>query len=134
MPVTYNLDGKLLRLDLVDSYQPQDIPEAFLAGLEDPACPDSVALLLDVTRSSSLAERAPNEIRKVAEFLGPFAERIGGRCAVFATSNVHYGLSRMGAVYCEGVGVSARVFRDLGDALEWLGIETTGSNSPSDLS
>jgi hypothetical protein len=57
----------------------------------------------------------------VAEFLGPYAGRIGGRVAVVAPSDVHFGLSRMGAVHSEQVGVAARVFRTADEALRWLG-------------
>ncbi|HKW51539.1 MAG TPA: hypothetical protein VJQ53_07390 [Candidatus Eisenbacteria bacterium] len=120
MPVTYALEGSLLKLTLVGTYEPADIIAQFLAALADPKCPDQVALLVDVTRSESLETRAPHEIRQVAEQLGPYRERIGGRCAVVAERDVHFGLSSMGIVYSEGVGVEAAVFRDTKSALEWL--------------
>jgi len=120
MPVTYELDGSLLKLVLEGRYEPGDVVAQFLAGLADPSCPDHVALLVDVTRSESLETRAPHEIRLVAEQLGPYRERIGGRCAVVAARDVHFGLSSMGIVYSEGVGVEAAVFRDTKSALEWL--------------
>ena len=122
MPVMYTIQGRLLRMDLVGNYAPQDVPRVFLAALDDPACPRPAALLLDVALSDSLAKHVPEEIRRVAEFLGPFSERIGGQVAVVATSNAHFGLSQMGAVFSEGVGVKARVFRNREDALQWLGL------------
>ena len=120
MPVTYELDGSLLKLVLKGQYEPADIPAQFLAGLADPKCPEQIALLVDVTQSESLETRSPQEIRLVAELLGPYRERIGGRCAVVATRDVHFGLSSMGIVYSENVGVEAAVFRDTRSALEWL--------------
>jgi len=122
MPVSYVLEGALLRLDLEGQYEPQDIIEQFLAGLGDPGCPGKVALLVDTTRSASLEKRAPHEIGYVAEFLGAHVERIGGRCAVVARSDVHFGMSRMGTVYSADVGVNAQVFRDPESALAWLGV------------
>jgi hypothetical protein len=120
MAVRYALEGSLLKLVLEGRYEPGDIIAQFVAGLADPKCPDQVALLVDVTQSESLEMRAPHEIRLVAEQLGPYRERIGGRCAVVAARDVHFGLSSMGIVYSEGVGVEAAVFRDSKSALEWL--------------
>jgi len=122
MPVTYALVGPLLKLDLEGRYKPRDIVEQFLAGLADPSCPSEVALLVDVTRSQSLETRAPREIRHIAQFLGRYRARIGGRCAVVAKTDVHFGLSKMGSAYSEAVGVRAAVFRDSRSALDWLGV------------
>ena len=124
MPVTYALVGPLLKLDLEGRYRPKDIVAQFLAGLADPSCPNRVALLLDVTRSESLETRAPHEIRRIAQFLGPYHARIGGRCAVVARTDVHFGLSKMGSVHSEAVGVRAAVFRDCKSALDWLGVQS----------
>ena len=120
MPVSYTLEGALLRLDLEGQYEPQDVIEQFLAGLGAPGCPERVALLVDTTRSTSLEKRAPHEIGRVAQFLGEYVNRIGGRCAVVASSDVHFGMSRMGSVFSADVGVEAKVFRDPETALEWL--------------
>ncbi len=128
MAVSYTIEGGLLRLKLEGQYEPQDIIREFLAGIADPACPNPVALLVDVTASESLGTREPQEIRQVAEYLGPYAKRIGGRCAIVASRDLHFGLSRMGSAYTEGVGVETAVFRDASSALEWLGV------SPSQVS
>jgi hypothetical protein len=122
MSVTYSLTGPLLKLSLVGQYEPGDIIAQFHAGLDDPRCPGQVALLIDVTQSESLETRAPHEIRQVAEYLRPYRERIGGRCAVVAIRDVHFGLSSMGTVYSESIGIEAAVFRDSRSALEWLGV------------
>ena len=104
-------------------YDPDDIIGQFLAAMDDPSCPEKVALLVDVTRSESLEKRTPHEIRRVAEFLGPYLGRIGGRCAVVANKDVHFGLSSMGSVYGKNVGVEAAIFRDSKSALDWLGVK-----------
>src|SRR5258705_12492832 len=96
MPVTYALVGPLLKLDLEGRYRPEDIVAQFLAGLADPSCPNRVALFLDVTRSESLESRAPHEIRGIAQFLGPYHARIGGRCAAVSGTDGHFRLGRMG--------------------------------------
>ena len=121
MAVGYVIREGVLTLELAGRYEPRDVVAQFLAAIDDPSCPRPVALLVDVSRSESLATRPAEEIRRVAEFLGPYAERIGGRVAVVAPSDVHFGLSRMGAVHSERVGVDAQVFRTTDEALRWLG-------------
>jgi len=107
-------------------YEPDDITARFVAAMKDPACPRPVALLVDVSRSEVLAGRPAAEIKRVAEFLGPYADRIGGRCAVLAPTDVHFGLSQMGSVHSERVGVTSRVFRGRDEAVAWLkGLSTS---------
>lgn len=120
MAVRYSIQDGLLKLEPVGTYEAREIPARFLEALADPACPRPVALLVDVTRSDSLATAPASQIRMVSEFLGPHADRIGGRCALVASSDVHFGLCQMGAVHCEDVGVTARVFRTTDEALAWL--------------
>ena len=120
MAVQYSIRQDVVTMEFAGVYEPQDVTRSFLEALADPAFPTPAALLIDVTRSKSLATRPAADIRMVAEFLGPFADRIGGRVAVVASSDVHFGLSQMGAVYSERVGVAAKVFRTTDDALAWL--------------
>ena len=120
MSVGYSLQSGVLLITAEGRYRPEDVPTAFLDGLRDPACPTPVGLLLDVTGSEVLATRTSDQIRYVAEFLEPYAERIGRRCAVVAREDVHFGLSRMGATFAAGVGVEAQVFRSREAAIAWL--------------
>jgi len=121
MPVSYSIHGSLLKLELVGQYEPDDVINTFVGAMNDPAVPTPVALLLDVRKSLTLANAAIADIRRVAEYVGPFADRVGGRVAVVASSDVHFGLSRLGSVYSESVGVEAQVFRDVESAVAWLG-------------
>ena len=132
MPVTWSLDGDLLRLNLEGHYQPTDIIDAFLSALADRRCPPEVSLLLDTTGSQSLDVRSSGQIRHVAEYLGPYRERIRRRCAIVVSTDLHFGLSRMGSAYSESVGVDARVFRSTAEALEWLRDEPVGTGNQPD--
>ena len=123
MPVTYSFHGNLLKMELVGQYQPDDVIKTFVSAMNDPLCPNPAALLVDVRRSETLATAAVTDIRRVAEFVGPYAPRVGGRAAVVASSDVHFGLSRLGSVYSDTVGVEAQVFRDLESAITWLGVK-----------
>jgi hypothetical protein len=123
MPVTYAIQGKFIKMELVGQYQPDDVIKTFEKAMSDPKCPNPAALLVDVRRSETLASAPVPEIRRVAEYIGPFSARVGGRVAVVASSDIHFGLSRLGSVYSEGVGVEAQVFRDVESAAAWLGGE-----------
>jgi hypothetical protein len=111
-------------------YQPEDVIRTFQAAMDDPGCPPVVALLLDVRRSSSLGGRTSDEIRHVAEYVGPYRERLGGRLAILSGSELHYGMGRIGSVYSGGVGIDAKVFRDEESALLWLSGESKVSTVP----
>ena len=126
MPVSYSLRGTLLRIDCVDLYEPEEIVACFDAAMDDPDCPRPAALLLDVTRSRSLADRKTHDVIRVARHLEGYVTRIGGRCAVLAASNVQFGLSRVGAAHVGTSGIEARVFRELGAALQWLDVPAAG--------
>jgi len=121
MPVLHAWEGPLLRVSLVGTYEPEDIIRQFEAALAEAPPSEKIALLVDTTRSEVLGTRSPGQIRLVAQALAPYSERIGGRCAIVATEDIHFGLSRMGSVYSESVGVETEVFRTEEEALVWLG-------------
>jgi hypothetical protein len=107
-------------LSLVGECAPEEVTNSFLDAMNDPDYPEVAELLVDVT-ASSLAERMTHEIRYVARFLGPHAERIGGRCAVLVSSDLDFGLTKMGAIFAAAVGVDTQIFRSEESARYWLG-------------
>jgi hypothetical protein len=109
-------------MSLVGDTPPQDVTNCFLEVMADSDCPPVMALLLDTTRSTSLASRTAEEIRFVARFLAPYAERVGGRCAILVTTPMDHDLVRLGSVYTDSIGVETRGFRTEAAALEWLGV------------
>jgi hypothetical protein len=125
MPVRYEIQDAVLRMILEGEYEPEDIQRTFLAALADPECPKRIALLVDVRRSEVLAKRSPGEIQTVAQALGKYSDRIGGRCAVLTGDELQFGLTRMGSAYSGGVGIDAQVFRDPDAALSWLASDAT---------
>jgi hypothetical protein len=119
MPVTYRVQNDVVEMSLNGESTPDEVIQTFNHAAEDPATPGQFVLLVDVRKSTTLASRPTADIIRVAEYLGPFQDRVK-RCAVLATENVHFGLSRLGAVYSETAGVMTSVFRDREEALEWL--------------
>jgi hypothetical protein len=128
MPVSYSFRGRLFRLDLAGVYPPSEIKEQFTRALSDPAFPEDAAFLMDVSRSESMAERKPEQIKEIAQFPAPWADRFGGRIAVLAGSKLYYGLCRMGAAYSEIAGLEVEIFKDVDTALAWLGVSSDGES------
>ena len=119
MPVSYRINQNIVEMSLDGDCPPDEVIATFHRVLDDELVGDEFFLLLDVRNSTSLATRATQEIVRVAEYLGPYQDRVL-RCAVLATENVHFGLSRLGAVYSETAGVMTSVFRDYDEAVTWL--------------
>ena len=119
MPVTYHVNDDVIEMALNGECPPDEVIQAFHEALADPATPSTFVLFVDVRKSTSLASRDTADIIRVAEYLGPHKDRVK-RCAVLATEQVHFGLSRLGAVYSETAGVMTSVFRDREEALAWL--------------
>jgi hypothetical protein len=119
MPVTYRFNGDILEMTFQGDCPPDDVIRTFHDALDDPACPPTFFMLIDVSRSSSLATRATEDIIRVAAYLGPFKDRVK-RAAVVAAEDVHFGLSRLGAVYSESAGVLTNVFRSHDEGMDWL--------------
>ena len=122
MPVTYIIQGKLLKITCCEVSAPQDLKDILVKALTDPACPDKLAFLLDVSKSTSMAQRSAGEIFEMARFVVLHSKKLANRCAVLASTDIQYGLCRMGSAYIENYGINAEVFRSLDEALHWLGV------------
>jgi hypothetical protein len=119
MSATYRVNDDVVEMTLNGTTSIDEVIKTFHEALDDSNTPEEFVLLLDVRKSTSLATRPTPEIIRVAEYLGPFQDRVK-RCAVLATENIHFGLSRLGAVYSETAGVMTSVFRDKDEAVTWL--------------
>jgi hypothetical protein len=113
-------------VNLKGSYTPEEMMKTFMNALNDPLFPENARFLLDVRESSELSERSYDDIRSLAQFFAAHSDRVGGRCAIVADKEVHYGLSRMGATFAETSGAKVEVFKDINEAILWLG----GDNDP----
>jgi hypothetical protein len=119
MSVIYRFQDDVVEMVLEGENPPDAVIQCFNKAVEDPEVPEQFFLIVDVRKSTSLATRPTQDIIRVAEYIGPFQDRVM-RCAVLATENVHFGLSRLGAVYSETAGVMTSVFRDRDEAVSWL--------------
>jgi hypothetical protein len=105
---------------MVGLYEPADIRTALIGALRQQSSTCVRGLLFDVRASEVLQVRPADEIRAMAQFLSAHAQEFGRRLALLASTDVAYGLMRMGSVYVEGAGVATAVFRDERDAQDWL--------------
>lgn len=109
----------------------QEVKDTLLEGLARRDCPRPLALLIDVSRSTSLPQRTPTEMREMAGFLAGHADTIGGRVAVVADSDVSFGLIRIGSAHGEDSGLLTHVFRTVPEALEWLALRPAADDTDS---
>lgn len=93
--------------------------DALRALAADPALPAVPDLLVDLRNSPRLPESS--QLRAIAGTLGSLAPTLRwGSCALVANSDVHYGMSRIFAVYAETAFEAVQTFRELADAEGWL--------------
>jgi len=71
----------------------------------------------DLTREQ--AEKFATLNRELSNFF------INEKCAIVAPGDLEYGMSRAHEMYTSGSGLDIQVFRQLPEALDWLGIESS---------
>jgi len=120
MAVTYSFDGRILRLAFAGDYSAEDVVGVADRAFADPALPREVRLLVDVTRSGSLAGRSAEELRAFVDRFRPWQSRIGTRSAVLVGSPLQFGLMRMVVAFGEKHGFNTRIFRTEAEAVDWL--------------
>ena len=119
MGLSYSYDGDTLRIVGEGIYTAQDLKDLLIAAISDPRTTPGMSTLMDIRRSE--ATRTTGELVSVVDFLGSKRDRtVPLRCAVDATGDLRFGLSRMASVYVERYGVELRVFRDIEPAEFWL--------------
>ncbi|MFL5576907.1 MAG: hypothetical protein ACJ79S_13155 [Gemmatimonadaceae bacterium] len=120
MPISYTFDERIIIVRMVGQYSVQDVEDALLLALTDPARPQGAVLLLDVRASESLRTRPPEDIWALGRLLARWRMWFGSRVAGVAPTDLLFGLMRMGQVPAEAGGVIACVFRAIEPARAWL--------------
>lgn len=120
MPVTHEILGETLALRMVGKYEPADIRTALATAFSGERADGVRGLLFDVSQSTSLRQRDARGIRAMAAFLAHLAARYHLRIALVGTSDLAFGLMRLGAADLEAVGVDTWVFRTNTEAERWL--------------
>jgi hypothetical protein len=123
MPVTYRIDQArhLIHTTCTGMVTLQEVLEHFAVLMQDPNRSHGLDVLLDLTRIDSVP--TSDELRIVTSEIAHIRPEIEfGRCAVAASGEAMYGMSRMFEVYAEGHFTNVQAFRTVEEAAAWLGV------------
>ncbi len=122
MPIRYRVNGKN-RLITV-------IVEGRLTAEEAAACmdkrqadPEASSFTRLVLISDRAATMTRSEIDDLAQVVNDRSPAGGTRCAIVSFTEVHFGQSRMYLTYRNTSPDTLNVFRDIREALRWLGVD-----------
>lgn len=122
MPVTYRIDPtrRLIHTTCSGLVTLEEVLEHFAVLMQDPKRSHGLDVLLDLTQIASVP--TSEELRIVTSEIAHIRPAIEfGRCAVAASREAMYGMSRMFEVYAEGYFAEVQAFRTLEEAAGWLG-------------
>jgi hypothetical protein len=120
MPVSYVFDARIAVVRMQGHYSVDELEDTILAALADPGRPAGVVLMFDLRESRALRDRPTEDVRGMARFLSRNRAKFNSRFAMVASSDLAFGLMRLGAVTAEAGGVVTEVFREYAPARAWL--------------
>jgi hypothetical protein len=121
MPVSYQIDrgAKTIHTKCSGQVTFEEVLDHFLVLQNDPACPEKLDVLLDLTACTSIPETS--QLRTVGSTIGQLRDRVKfNACAIVASSDVMFGMARMFQVFAEESFRDTQVFRDLEKGKRWL--------------
>ena len=121
MPVTYQIDEKtsIIQTRCYGNVTLSDVLNHLHALACAPNCPERLHVLLDVSESAFVPES--QQLRDVSHEIGKMRDKVQfDDCAIVASSDVLFGMSRMFEVFASPWFRDIRVFRTLGEAESWL--------------
>ncbi len=123
MPVTYTIDvaARTVFVSAVDPLTDEDLLAGQAALRADPFFHPDFRQLFDLRQVTAVNRISSNVLRALAAHsaFGPPARR----ALVVSPEPSAYGLARMFGALVDGKGGEVMVFRDLGDARRWLGLD-----------
>jgi hypothetical protein len=118
MPISYELVGKVARFTVDGEIDGAAIQLALERATRDPAFQAGMRILMHDLGSTFQA--SSDQAYEVALHLRSLMENYSPHIAVVVHEDVKYGMGRMIAAYCEREGIDFQVFRDFGNAEQWL--------------
>lgn len=128
MPITYKIDweSSLIHTRCVGPVTFEEVEDHFRELDADALVPPRADVLLDMSEMSSIPETA--QLKDVTAELARLKGRVEwGACAIVASGDTLFGMSRMFQVFAEEQLAVSRVFRDIGEARSWL---ASGTSEP----
>lgn len=121
MPVTYqiNRETRFIETRCTGEVTMEEVMDHFRQLEVDPALPERLDVLLDLDEATTLPEAA--QLLEVAQAVDRLKPRVQwGACAIVASRDALFGMSRMFEVFAEGLFTRISVFRERKDAKRWL--------------
>jgi hypothetical protein len=121
VPVTYQVDRTfpLVRTRCTGDVTFAEVVSHFRELERDASLPARFDVLLDLTEMRSVPES--DQLRSVAREIEHLQPRIQwGSCAIVASRDVLYGMSRILRAFAEAHFADSNVFRELEEAERWL--------------
>jgi hypothetical protein len=120
LPASFREERGCGVLELRGQYTVAEARTALEQGLSVLPPDRAPGLVVDLSESEMVGTRASPEIINAAAELAAIGDRISRRVAVVVSSEVAYGLMRMGSVHAERAGLSVRVCRARREAVDWV--------------
>ncbi|MFN7992801.1 MAG: STAS/SEC14 domain-containing protein [Bryobacteraceae bacterium] len=112
MPVVYRIDATrgVIYTRCIGQVTLNEVLSHLRELAQDPACPDRLHVLLDLSECTSIPESG--QLQDITGQIGKVSSRVRfGRCAIVAPTDVLFGMSRMFGVFAEGWFQEVGVFR-----------------------
>lgn len=119
MPVFYTPSEAALVIAVDGDFTVMELQRVVERAHADPAVPDPVRVLLDLSGAASLARKSDQELSDCAALFARPEGRFQ-RVAVLLAGDLVDDLMRMGTAFVSQDGVRATPFRSRADAEEWL--------------
>src|SRR4029453_8707921 len=121
MPVTYEIDPSypLIRTSCSGPRIFDEVLAPFRALEADPAIEGEFDVLLDLTELDTIPETP--QLKSVVDRVGRLLTKVQwGACAIVASRDVLFGISRMFEVFSQSSFTATHVFRKRAEAEAWL--------------
>jgi hypothetical protein len=121
MPVTYVIDTtkSIIRTRCVGNVKFAEVIGHFRELERDPECPARLDVLLDLSPMDVLPES--DQLKAVAREIDRVSGRVTfGACAIVASRDAAFGVSRMFEIFAEDQFRTTNVFRSAKEAEAWL--------------
>ena len=106
----------------------EEVVGHFRALERDPDCPDRLDVLLDLSKQTSIPEKA--NLQRITEEIRRIRGRVHfGTCAIVACTDALFGMLRMFEVFAEEYFRESRIFRTASEAEAWLASQHTTTSA-----
>ena len=129
MPITFRIDKESgVVCTTIDGYVSTDeIIEGLRNIMNHPDFRPGLNGIADLRNSDLNTFSA--DVKRIAELLVEYRDKTGpSRTAVLVSNDVTFGMTRVFQVFAEQSSVETAIFRDMEEAVQWLGVGNAGAD------